>query len=510
MIKGRRLTLGRSLPELPIVLYPAAIVMLLLAHVWAVAGVSAFVAARAMIVTGAAATVVLVATRVILRDRHAGGVVALLLILGVAVGGRSVTWLVVTPAIAFVALERRARRPSIEWRRVGRVLSAMTAILGLSVLLETIVLGRAVDLATTIQRAVSDRPGPATPATGAAPDVFIMVLDGYARHDVLAERFSLDDRPFLDGLRGRGFVVSDGSHSNYPWTNASLASFLNHRQLVGIPGFESLIANPSAVEGPVVRRAISDAAVIGEFRAVGYRSIAIASGFAQADLRYADQFVDTGELNEFEIAVVHQSVAVPLLTALDPDVFSRNHRHRIEDVFETVASIAATRSDRPRFVFAHVPSPHAPWVHEANGRPRVGSNLATWFQASPEGLGLGRQEVAEAFAAQSTHLGTLALAAVDRILAGEHRDVVVIVMSDHGAGLDVGWEDREVQLRNLFAAHTPGMSGLFPADVTLVNVLPTLFRAYLGVDLPTSDETLYTAGPRGPYDLVPVEPSVVD
>jgi hypothetical protein len=43
-----------------------------------------------------------------------------------------------------------------------------------------------------------------------------------------------------------------------------------------------------------------------------------------------------------------------------------------------------------------------------------------------------------------------------------------------------------------------------------VNVFPTLFEAYLDVELPRAAETLDTAGPLGPYDLVPVEPIVVD
>ena len=49
------------------------------------------------------------------------------------------------------------------------------------------------------------------------------------------------------------------------------------------------------------------------------------------------------------------------------------------------------------------------------------------------------------------------------------------------------------------------MAGIFPEDITLVNVLPILFNAYLGTDMPIRpDETWF--GPR-PQDerFVPAE-----
>jgi hypothetical protein len=90
----------------------------------------------------------------------------------------------------------------------------------------------------------------------------------------------------------------------------------------------------------------------------------------------------------------------------------------------------------------------------------------------------------------------LAIEMVDGILAGAGPDTVVIVFSDHGPETRLDKFDPQPdaiheRLANLFAARTPGHPDLFPDDITLVNVLPLLFGAYLDVDLPEQPNTVY-------------------
>jgi len=73
---------------------------------------------------------------------------------------------------------------------------------------------------------------------------------------------------------------------------------------------------------------------------------------------------------------------------------------------------------------------------------------------------------------------------------------VVVLLSDHGpeelldwnAPSEPGLGDR---FANLFWARTPGFASLFPDDITLVNVLPMLFNAYLGTDIPLHGNDLW-------------------
>ena len=73
---------------------------------------------------------------------------------------------------------------------------------------------------------------------------------------------------------------------------------------------------------------------------------------------------------------------------------------------------------------------------------------------------------------------------------------VVLVFSDHGPEARLDWwrpDDQGMRERiaNFVAVYAPGHAGLLPDDVTLINVLPRLFNAYLGTDLSILDDRTY-------------------
>ena len=59
------------------------------------------------------------------------------------------------------------------------------------------------------------------------PDIYYIILDSYAREDILQDVFEYDNQPFLEELQERGFFIASRSHSNYGRTALSLASSLN-------------------------------------------------------------------------------------------------------------------------------------------------------------------------------------------------------------------------------------------------------------------------------------------
>jgi hypothetical protein len=81
----------------------------------------------------------------------------------------------------------------------------------------------------------ADRP-PAQAASltlppGRPPDVYFLVVDGYARQDTLSKVYGLDNSPFLGFLRDHGFYVADAARSNYAQTGLSFSSSLNMNYL---------------------------------------------------------------------------------------------------------------------------------------------------------------------------------------------------------------------------------------------------------------------------------------
>jgi sulfatase-like protein len=490
----------------PFAIYPAAILLLVALHLWVASGISPFAATRALIVCAVVGVGVCALGAAVMRDRDRGGLFATLIVILLLVGGRPAAIPILAIPMALLFVERYGpRQSSLNWPWIGRMVSRVTAVFALAVLLEGIQLGRPADLVTALETETPIATATAAPSPPAgAPDVFVILLDGYARADVLKDTFGYDDSPFLDGLRRDGFQVADHSHSNYLVTNLSVSSLLNYRELGDIPALKPLIADPGATEGGPVHRAIAGAAVLDDFRRLGYDTVGISSGFEQPAVRGADTFIDDGELNEFEIQMMRASIIPPLVTTLVPDAFSGNQRKRIEGVFESVERLAAEKRSRPRFVFAHVPSPHGPWVQQADGSARVMKSLETWYFDTPETTGMSRDEVINGYVGQSAYLGQRVLEAVAKIQEESSRPPVILVISDHGSSLDVSAANPEQRLRNLFAASTPGHPALFAKDLTLIGVFPTLFDAYFGVELPRPAETMFTGGPRGLFDPVPI------
>jgi len=71
------------------------------------------------------------------------------------------------------------------------------------------------------------------------PDVYYIILDEYAREDVLM-MIGYDNSDFIDKLRDRDFYIANKSTSNYAWTCCSLPSSLNMSYVDFFDGMESL------------------------------------------------------------------------------------------------------------------------------------------------------------------------------------------------------------------------------------------------------------------------------
>ena len=73
------------------------------------------------------------------------------------------------------------------------------------------------------------------------PDIYYIILDAYARGDILEEMYDYDNSEFLSFLEGHGFYITERSRANYAQTDLSLASSLNSSyldELVSIIGPE--------------------------------------------------------------------------------------------------------------------------------------------------------------------------------------------------------------------------------------------------------------------------------
>jgi hypothetical protein len=315
------------------------------------------------------------------------------------------------------------------------------------------------------------------------PDIYYIILDGYARQDVLANHFGFDNRPFLDELEQRGFYVAEWSQSNYFTTQLSLASSLSYEYL-DLTQRQDLARTAS-------REQISAMRTHGDVRrnleCLGYTIVALDSSspssvWRDADIflspeRRGDQTLALSGMNGFEamlfdstagLILSDASIAIPSSLRPDTDLPMREHRARVRFAFETLGGgVPAVAS--PKFVFAHILAPHTPYAFGPDGE-----------DVDPGGTYTLQSEEGDADTAG--YLNNLAfvnaatLRAVDGILARSSRPPVIILQSDHGAK---GAAD--VRLANLSAFYFPGgeAGDLYPT-ITPVNIFRIAFNRYLG------------------------------
>lgn len=285
------------------------------------------------------------------------------------------------------------------------------------------------------------------------PDVYYIVLDGYARQDKLADWFGYDNSGFLTEMTHRAFYVATESNSNYFGTAATLTSVLN---MVFLQDLDVDIHQ--GIYPGNLRDSLHNSQVLAEFDRLGYAFVAFPTDYPETDFVTADYYLtpdttrfdyfkESVRLNSFEVLLLRST---PLKALLDLDArretayvtfleerFDEPRQYRrvlVLSAFEHLAKVPAIPG--PKFVFAHIVSPHEPYIFHPDGSTIDERELAE-LSGSPlsdhHSLYLGQLE----------YISERLLETVDAILKGSDRPPIIVVQADHGPDLDLNWADPE-------------------------------------------------------------------
>jgi hypothetical protein len=340
---------------------------------------------------------------------------------------------------------------------------------------------------------------------GWTPDIYFIVLDGYARSDVMKDNYDYDNKPFLDGLRRRGFFVANQSNSNYCQTPLSLSSTLNLDYLDTMiePGSHDLLP---------LKYLISHNRFVEQIRARGYKTISFATGFDPTENTEADLYLAPGEgRSAFNDILIDMT---PLTLILDDskwaDRFSSS-RKRTQFILDRLPSIA--RMPGPKFTFAHFLCPHPPFLFGENGE-----------DVSPRSFGPGREMavkkldpfigtpeyVRQGYRKQATYLTKRIERVIDQILSQSAEPPVIVLQSDHGAWLhyhpnDVDATELRERFGTLNAIYIPGKKyeGLTDQAVS-VNTFRIVLNNVFGTKLPLLEARNYFSTLWEPLVLIDV------
>ena len=484
--------------------FPAALVFL----AWASASLHPAVLLRPLVVTVVVSLVVTVVATWLAKDRDRGALWStVLLIMLIATDGRLFAVMAALSVVVGIAV--------LFWRgrawRLGRlastVLGGVSVVLSIALVLKFV--GEAVVVESWSEFTLDNTPRATGVPSPDSPDLIVLVLDAYPGER--ASRIAgagTESGAFADALQERGFQVQADSHSNYLFTGLTLGSMLTMQHIDRNP---ALGAPWDAADGDArrLREAVNNGKALDILAAHGYETISIASGFDHAEVRRVDRFVSPIEPGEFDVALLRLFAVGDVIDTLAPDLFSGLQRARIFDTMESAARIAAEPHDRPRFLYAHVPAPHAPWVFGRNGEPRQ-ARLTTFYSDDPSDLKVDPQTAFDRSVEQAGYIGDRAVELVDRLLASAVRPTTIVVMSDHGTGVgldpkDANKSDLAERFSNFLAIRTHDGQDLLATRLSPVNLFQRWFGAYLAIESAPTDDGTYAW--NGSYlDAVRVHP----
>ena len=484
-----------SLKALPwfVVLIPAAYVL----NLWVETGVSSLAVVRSLLIVTTVAALLTTVIAIATRRPHLAGIVVLvgfgLLASRGPVYAAAIVLIAVLGGLALY-LWTRARRERLTWRRAGDALNVVAVLILLVVVGSGLFTGTVASIPDDLDQGTSEVWPAAEEGTTdhGMPDIYVVLLDGYPRTDWLSRLFGGDNGAFLEALTERGFDIAERSSSNYMFTELTLTSMLNMAAMEDIEGIGEVIRG-EVNDHTRLRKVLNENRLFGFLRERGYRIVTSSPGYEHVSMRLADTYLDGGQLNDFEYHLVRYTVFQWLVNRVAPDFFGDQQRERIDSEFAAIADVIAQPSDRPVFAFFHIPAPHPPIVFDADGgrAPRPPSGDVFQQAHSLEDLD------ADAYVNQIAYLNRAALDALDAGL--EARDAgdppVVIVMSDHGAAPRpevFEGEGGEEHHANLFAAMTPGKTGLYAEDVSPVNVFRILLDAYFDAGMDPLPDRVYS------------------
>jgi hypothetical protein len=313
------------------------------------------------------------------------------------------------------------------------------------------------------------------------PDIYLIVLDGHGRSDVLKEEFGFDNSAFIQALTEMGFYVADCSQSNYASTRYSLTSMFQMDYIQIVNGKERV---PALKNSPFLQtlRGNGYSFITFENSASGHfdldEDVQLSRhqrGFGKMDL--------SGGLNEFEKLMLDTSITrlfldTEIIPGFNETALVRleyyEHYLQTKYILDTLPEIAKLNS--PKFVFVHMLVPHIPHVFTPEGEFRYPDD------ASKNG-----------YRDNAIFIDKALIPVLREILAESEKPPVILLMGDHGPPA-TKFTSPEARMKNLNAYYVnPDAKSKLYDSITPVNSFRIVLDEYFDVDYPLLEDVSYYA-----------------
>lgn len=341
------------------------------------------------------------------------------------------------------------------------------------------------------------------------PDVYYILLDTYARNDLIKRDFAYDNSEFTNSLEEKGFFVADCSRSNYMLTKSSLASSLNLAFLQDAS--DQFTAKSTNTD--LLKTMIQDASIFHIFGSLGYTVNTFETGYEFTEIRNVGNYLQPekpiaffGSLQPFEILLVKLSffkvfydTHIPVINDLFDKLTFPFHDHvKLQEyIFNELVEISS--DPEPTFTFAHVIIPHTPFIYRADGSFTTDRRYFSGLYEAP----MSNELFNDGYINQVEYVNQKVLAVVEQILSNSETPPVIIIQGDHGVII----EDR-LPILNAYYFPELDETGLYP-NISPVNSFRLLLKNYFDTSYELLPDNSYTSTYQQPYNWI-IEPEAME
>jgi hypothetical protein len=256
------------------------------------------------------------------------------------------------------------------------------------------------------------------------PNIYLIVVDGYAGENQLKSTFNFQNDLFLNGLRALNFSVIKNANSNYSATPFSIASLLSMSYHNDLNNFKYTDKNLN-----YCYKKISRSDVVSGLKSVGYQFF----NYSIFDIQGEKSLINKTFLKSGTELITSQTLWNRVKRDLYENfIFSymRNsylYEHLImqdyynnELVYNRTIDLSFKYSTSPKFVYTHLLMPHFPYYFNSNGK------LNSIDQLGPETI---NNKVLYLEYLQYANGKILAL--LNKLISGD-KNALILLLSDHG------------------------------------------------------------------------------
>jgi hypothetical protein len=321
------------------------------------------------------------------------------------------------------------------------------------------------------------------------PDIYYIILDGYAREDILREFYNFDNSYFLDYLENKGFYIAPRSNSNYAWTFLSLPSSLNFKYINYLADDVGIDSNDLRIPYEMIKNNHASQFL----KEKGYLFVHFNSTWgATLSNKYADIEIgnEKGFFQDEYLRILVQTTALKFFDSIIIEDLAKSHLYTLK-MLETIPELEA-----PTFTFVHLVLPHHPYLFDRNGNVIHHATLLNQFQAH---MWANKNEYIE----QLIFVNNRMKGVIDTLLRKSSPPPIIIIQSDHGP--QVPGVDNETFIRArmaiLNAYYLPDKNHILYDSITPVNTFRLIFNYYFNEPLPLLNDKSYFSTFSKPYAL---------